>query len=163
MTDIRYVVGDATDPVGDGPKLIAHVVNDIGAWGAGFAKALSVRSPKPKKVYREWHAEPSRILPFELGRTQITRIADDTLVMNMLAQSGLRSRSNPRPLRYDALALCLRDLAGMAGIKRSSVHMPRIGCGLAGGTWDVVEPLIADALCGRGVEVTVYDLPGGGA
>ncbi|SEQ20797.1 hypothetical protein SAMN04487983_1003320 [Streptomyces sp. yr375] len=35
--------------------------------------------------------------------------------------------------------------------------MPRIGCGLAGGTWSRVEPLVAERLVERGVAVTVYD------
>lgn len=36
--------------------------------------------------------------------------------------------------------------------------MPRIGCGLAGGTWDRIEPLIAHRLVEQGIPVTVYDL-----
>lgn len=39
----------------------------------------------------------------------------------------------------------------------ASVHMPRIGCGLAGGNWSRVEPLIMRRLAERGVAVTVYD------
>jgi len=33
---ITYLVGDATQPQGEGVKVIAHICNDIGAWGAGF-------------------------------------------------------------------------------------------------------------------------------
>lgn len=36
--------------------------------------------------------------------------------------------------------------------------MPRIGCGLAGGTWDRMEPVIQAALADQGIPVTVYDL-----
>jgi hypothetical protein len=36
--------------------------------------------------------------------------------------------------------------------------MPRIGCGLAGGTWDRIEPLIHERLLSAGLHVTVYDL-----
>ncbi|MCT2277673.1 hypothetical protein M3G91_08560 [Micromonospora chalcea] len=39
----------------------------------------------------------------------------------------------------------------------ASVHMPRIGCGLAGGSWQRIEPLIRQALSDRGIPVTVYD------
>jgi O-acetyl-ADP-ribose deacetylase (regulator of RNase III) len=39
----------------------------------------------------------------------------------------------------------------------ASVHMPRIGCGLAGGTWDKIEPIINNSLIKSGVEVFVYD------
>ena len=34
--------------------------------------------------------------------------------------------------------------------------MPRIGCGLAGGTWKEVEPIVQAAL--DGLPVVVYDL-----
>jgi hypothetical protein len=36
--------------------------------------------------------------------------------------------------------------------------MPRIGCGLAGGTWDKIEPIIERTLLAKGIEVVVYDL-----
>lgn len=36
-------------------------------------------------------------------------------------------------------------------------YMPRIGCGLAGGTWPRVEPLVENRLVRRGIPVTVYD------
>ncbi|MEU5820275.1 hypothetical protein [Streptomyces sp. NPDC047803] len=39
----------------------------------------------------------------------------------------------------------------------ASLHMPRIGCGLAGGTWSRIEPLIESRLTGRGLSVSVYD------
>ncbi|GGN44191.1 hypothetical protein GCM10012285_26520 [Streptomyces kronopolitis] len=39
----------------------------------------------------------------------------------------------------------------------ASVHMPRIGCGLAGGVWSRVEPLISVRLARGGIPVTVYD------
>ncbi|HWA29063.1 MAG TPA: hypothetical protein VG734_25660 [Lacunisphaera sp.] len=39
--------------------------------------------------------------------------------------------------------------------------MPRIGCGLAGGKWDMVEPIVVDELAALGVNVTVYDLAQG--
>jgi len=51
----------------------------------------------------------------------------------------------------------VRTLGDRAIELHASVHMPRIGCGLAGGRWDRIEPLIDTALCQRGVPVTVYD------
>jgi hypothetical protein len=36
--------------------------------------------------------------------------------------------------------------------------MPRIGCGQAGGSWFIVEELIASTLLGSGVPAVVYDL-----
>jgi hypothetical protein len=39
--------------------------------------------------------------------------------------------------------------------------MPRIGTGLAGGSWPVVEEIIGETLTQAGIRVTVYDLPQG--
>jgi hypothetical protein len=42
------------------------------------------------------------------------------------------------------------------------VHMPRIGTGEAGGTWEIIGEIIEDTLCQRKIDVTVYDLPAAG-
>jgi O-acetyl-ADP-ribose deacetylase (regulator of RNase III) len=52
---------------------------------------------------------------------------------------------------------CLTALAGHATRLTASVHMPRIGCGLAGGRWERIEPLIITALCAQDIPVAVYD------
>ena len=163
---IHYVDGDATDPRGGGPKVIAHVCNDAGGWGAGFVLAVSRRWPQPEEAYRAWHAgrsTPARdqelVAPraFGLGSIQIVRIDDQLLVANMVAQRGYPSRDGGPAIRYTALAACLQRLDA-ALVPHASVHMPRIGCSLAGGRWEFVEIIIREALRGR--EVYVYDLPG---
>ena len=57
MPEITFVRGDATTPSGKGPKIIAHVCNDIGGWGKGFVLALSRRWPEPERAYRAWHRD----------------------------------------------------------------------------------------------------------
>ena len=75
----------------------------------------------------------------------------------MLGQRGTKRGSSGPPIRYDALASCLASVSAKALELGASVHMPRIGCGLAGGDWAKVEPLIDDQLCARAIAVTVYD------
>ena len=41
---------------------------------------------------------------------------------------------------------------------KASVHMPRIGCGLAGGKWELIEQIIKEELITKEIAVTVYDL-----
>lgn len=166
MPEIAYVIGDATDPIGEGPRVIAHVCNDIGAWGAGFSGAISRRWNAPEQDYRAWCARGRRkgaLKPFGLGQSWFTPVGSGLQVVSMVAQHGIRSPKNPIPIRYDALAQCLawvaREVLLFAPEYQASVHMPRIGCGLAGGTWDRAEPLIVEHLCNRGVQVKVYDLP----
>ncbi|AXG66244.1 hypothetical protein SEA_ANNADREAMY_152 [Streptomyces phage Annadreamy] len=154
---VTYVKGDATKPQGDGPKIIAHVCNDKGGWGAGFVLALNKLSPKPEQEYRSWYK--SHAFPFlPLGKTQSVRVSEDLWVYNMIAQHGTVSKLNPQPLSYEALEIALERLAAEAEYMNATVHMPRIGCGLAGGKWDVVESIINRTLTLRDIDVTVYDL-----
>jgi O-acetyl-ADP-ribose deacetylase (regulator of RNase III) len=78
-------------------------------------------------------------------------------VANMIGQRGTRTGSKGLPVRYEAIDTVLGTLAERAGEPGASVHMPRIGCGLAGGKWSRVEPLIEERLIRRGIQVTVYD------
>ena len=159
MAIIAYTVGDATQPQGTGPKVICHVCNDIGRWGKGFVLAVSKRWPEPEAAYREWHRERENN-DFGLGAVQLVQVEPDICVANMVGQHGILSKGSTVPIRYDALRTCLERLAEEALTLGASIHMPRIGCGLAGGTWDRVEPIINDTLCAHDISVTVYDLPG---
>lgn len=163
---IRYVIGDATNPIGDGHKIIAHVCNDVGAWGAGFVLALSRSWPEAEEAYRAWFDTTAEILAefpgqsistFMLGRIELVPVAPAITVCNMVAQHGVGRRGGVPPIRYEALEACLTLVSMHARETGASIHMPRIGCGLAGGTWDKVEPLIER--CMQGLDVTVYDLP----
>jgi len=163
LTSIAYVDGDATSPIGDGEKVIAHICNDIGVWGvwgAGFVMALSTKWDRPEKNYKYAYDMDA----IELGKIQMVSVESDIFVVNLIAQQGVgRDRLSDRePVRYDALVVCLRKLAKWCkiGKEASSVHMPRIGCGLGGGRWEIVEPIIKVELCERGIPVTVYDWKG---
>ncbi|RRQ84600.1 macro domain-containing protein [Streptomyces griseofuscus] len=156
MPEIAFVRGDATTPSGKGPKIIAHVCNDLGGWGKGFVLALSRRWPEPERAYRAWHRERAHN-DFGLGAVQLVQVDPRTWVANMVGQRGTRTGSKGVPVRYEAIDTALTGLAAHALALGASVHMPRIGCGLAGGKWSRVEPLVTERLTGRGIAVTVYD------
>ena len=170
---IEYVTGDATrPPAGPGPKIIAHVCNDAGGWGAGFVVALSRRWSEPERAYRAWFKKETTDAlhkvtgKFALGESQIvsvqgsmsilgTETAGSVHVLNMVAQEGFGPSKEPR-IRYPALALCLRHLDRFASDLGATVHAPRIGCGLGGGEWERVAALVSRLVETR---VFVYDLP----
>ncbi|MFJ6855781.1 macro domain-containing protein [Streptomyces sp. NPDC091271] len=156
MSGITYVQGDATNPQGKGVKLIVHCCNDLGGWGKGFVLALSRRWPEPEAAYRRWHRERAGN-DFGLGAVQFVQADSYTWVANLVGQRGIRTGSKGVPVRYEAIDAGLDKVAAKAAELGASVHMPRIGCGLAGGTWSRVEPLLTDRLVSRGIEVTVYD------
>ncbi|KOG29268.1 macro domain-containing protein [Streptomyces resistomycificus] len=156
MSEINYVRGDATVPSVRGVKLIAHVCNDIGGWGKGFVLALSRRWPEPEAAFRAWHRDRAAN-DFGLGACQFVQVERYVWVANMVGQRGIRTGSKGVPVRYEAIDAALGRLADKALELDASVHMPRIGCGLAGGKWSRVEPLITERLVSRGIAVTVYD------
>lgn len=154
---ISYIIGDATQPVGEGSKIIVHVCNDIGGWGRGFVVALSKRWPQPEQRYRAWHrGEESQ--PFGLGEVQFVSVTDDICVANMIGQRDVRGSGGVPPVRYEAIREGLKRVAAEAARLKASVHMPRIGCGLAGGKWEEVGKIVQEELIGHGVSVSVYDL-----
>ncbi|MEU6339775.1 macro domain-containing protein [Streptomyces sp. NPDC046977] len=156
MTGITYVRGDATAPLGGGVKLIAHVCNDLGGWGKGFVLAVSARWAAPETAYRRWHRERATN-DFGLGAVQFVEVGPALWVANMIGQHGIRRGSKGVPVRYEAIDAGLAAVADRAAGLGASVHMPRIGCGLAGGSWQRVEPMIEERLVRRGTAVTVYD------
>jgi O-acetyl-ADP-ribose deacetylase (regulator of RNase III) len=151
---LNYVIGDATEPQGEGVKIIAHIVNDLGLWGSGFVVPLGKKYPKAKESYQQWARGTDEW--FGLGEVELVQVTDNIYVANMVAQRGVRNGNYTHPLQYDALDDCLWLLDMHADSYNASVHMPRIGCGLAGGNWEKVFSLIERYSLQH--VTTVYDL-----
>ena len=148
---IRYLEGDATAPAGAGTRIIAHVCNDIGGWGRGFVLALNARWSKPKASYKiDWQNHL-----IKLGFVRFVWVEADLVVANIVGQHGILWQGHVPPVRYEAIADGLAQVAERARLWGASVHMPRIGCALAGGTWRMMGPIVEREL--EGIDTTVYD------
>ena len=154
--EITYIKGDATAPQTKGVKIIAHICNNIGGWGKGFVLAVSRRWSSPEKEYRKWHRERAKN-DFDLGAIHLIQVEKYIFVANMLGQQGIKRGSKGVPIRYEAVNKCLQKLSEQALELNASVHMPRIGCGLAGGKWDEIEPLIQTNLIDKNIKTIIYD------
>ena len=156
---IEYITGDATRPkryeyMPSEPIIIAHVCNDQGGWGKGFVVELGERYPRAKHFYRHWARAGGDT--FQLGRVQLVEVDTNLYVANMVAQHGYRAtKKDGIPLRYEALRECLGTVCDHALRLKASVHMPRIGSGLAGGDWAKIEPIVIAELAG-GVRTVIY-------
>ena len=153
-TEIKYVHGDATAPVGDGKKVIVHVCNNIGAWGAGFVLALSKKWKQPEAAYRAMDS-------YDLGDYEMVKVEDDITICNMIGQENIAGRDRTAmmpPIRYVAIETAFKRIVIHKRIDPTefSVHMPMIGSGLAGGNWLIIERIIETTLCEAGIPVTVY-------
>ena len=157
---INYVNGDATDPKEYGTKIILHCCNDLGLWGAGFVLAIS-KKWKVEEAYRSWaETKEDKDSTFILGNYQLVSIlpGSDIMVCNLIGQQGVKRFNGTPPIRYDALKKGMQSLSIILPLlPNASIHMPRMGCGLAGGRWEDMEPIIVDTLVKKGIPVTVYD------
>ncbi|MGH6648038.1 ImmA/IrrE family metallo-endopeptidase [Aquabacterium sp.] len=157
--EIIEVDGDALLPRGTGPRLVAHVVpNTSSIWGGnGFASQLRRRFPDVWVKFKTETAARNRHLT--LGEVLVGPMCEGVCVAHMVAQRGIGASSTQR-LQYAALAECLAIVRQKAEELGASVHMPRIGTGHGGASWEIVKELIAEELVDKGVATTVYRWPG---
>jgi O-acetyl-ADP-ribose deacetylase (regulator of RNase III) len=156
--EIKEVMGDALQPHGTGPKLIAHVVPDTGGvWGGnGFASQVRRRFPDVWTQFKYMTAATPRSLP--LGSVFLGTLSNEISIAHMVAQRGIGASQSPR-LRYAALAACLSQVCAKAQERGASVHMPRVGTGHGGASWQLVREMISAELVDKGISTTVYTPP----
>lgn len=103
---------------------------------------------------------------FHLGQIQVVPVNKTTSIVNMIGQraTGIASiRVGDEvielpPVRYESIRECCYRVADYALRNNCSVHAPRICCGLARGKWEIVEEILENCLCSRGIPVTIYDI-----
>ena len=117
--------------------------------------AISKRWKLPEKQYKDWFKTKEN---FNLGEVQFVQVEDELWVANLIGQHKIYTDNNGnQPIRYEAVLLGLEKVRQFALDKNATIHMPRIGCGLAGGTWDKIEPLIEESLTSKDIDTYVYD------
>lgn len=154
MNKINYIKGDATSPQAKGTKIICHICNDIGGWGKGFVLAISKRWSEPEADYRKWYKSNN---DFYLGNLRFIQVEEELYVANMIGQRDIKTIHKIPPIRYEAVRDCLIKVEHKARELNASIHMPRIGCGLAGGKWEKIEPIVENILVNNNINVFVYD------
>jgi len=145
MSQIHYLIGDALKPVKT-PTIICHCNNDAAGWGRGFVLAISKMWPEPEKAYREWFVTGKP----RLGDVQFVQVTPDITIANMIGQHGTQWQGKIPPIRYDALEKGFKQVYERALAEKAIISMPRVGCVLAGGSWNVIGPMT--------VETYVYTL-----
>ena len=133
MGSMRIIEGDLLKANAD---VIVHQVNCKGVMGAGLAKQIRYRFPNTYSCYRDYcFKDPSSKL---LG-TCLYTLEDQFVICNAFAQDTYGQ--GKRQTQYDKLEQCFYDLAEK--FHEKTVALPwMIGCGLAGGDWNIVSEMI---------------------
>lgn len=159
--NISYVKGNVTSPdFSTDYCLIPHCVNNLGVMGSGVAKALFTKWPVVKTHYHafcnNWKLRQEELL----GHCLFTVVDDRITVCQIFGQNGIIGPDNPKPVNYRAL---YKGFLAMRGIiehdKRHtySIHSPKLGSQLAGGTWDNVLRAIVATLGDLDIDYVVYE------
>lgn len=135
---IKYVEKDILEMKVD---LIAHQVNTQGIMGGGLAKSIREKYTGVYSGYKgvcDLHDEDL------LGNILITKATDNITIINLFAQEYAGGPG--RLTDYDSLRESLtRTYNLMKAQNLKSIALPfNLGCGLAKGSWEVVEKIIED-------------------
>ena len=123
---------------------IFHQVNCQNAMGRGVAKAISDKWPRVKTEYHRFceGKEPENLL----GEGQIVLIDSKLAVINIFGQLnyGNAARTGEVYTDYEAVRKAFSSLSlCLSFFKKPEIYFPYLfGCGLAGGDWAVMRPLI---------------------
>jgi Zn-dependent peptidase ImmA (M78 family)/O-acetyl-ADP-ribose deacetylase (regulator of RNase III) len=154
---MKFVHGNVLEPRGQGPKVICQLVNDQArTWGGGVARSTARKYPSAQEAFAAWMMALPRAQ--RLGSVHFEAVTQSTTIASLVGQQGYGASSSPR-IRYLALALCFEKVLAYAAEHQASVHMPRIGEGQSGGSWETVAEIVRTILVINNIPVTVYELP----
>lgn len=152
----QIIKGDVTNPVGEGVKVIPHIISDVGVCGAGVAKTIVEKWPDVKLDILSTKGRNGELVLGDCIRSWVEN--NRIIIISMIAQKGLKNKDNPFPIKYAALVDCMRKVLEFVYPNNSySIHCPKFGSGLAGGDWKFIEKLIQEIWVNNGIDVTVYE------
>jgi O-acetyl-ADP-ribose deacetylase (regulator of RNase III) len=129
---IEYRYGDLTNT---DAKYIAHCVNAQGKMNSGVAKAIRQKFPRAYEIYMQAHEEHRLILGSVIGADCGTHT-----ILNIVGQDRY-GYDGAKYVYYVALRKGVRLINGNI---TDAVAFPFIGCGLAGGDWQLVSAIIEE-------------------
>lgn len=153
---ITYKKGDL---FADKHPAIAHGVNCQGVMGSGVAKEIKQRFPWAYDDYCQFckSNSPKELLGLSRKSTAI-ELGYDTIIYHCFTQLTYGKEQFKRYVSYDAIDKSMYSLRYRLILQKTIpyVAMPKIGAGLGGGDWNIIESIINTNLAD--VDVVVYEL-----
>lgn len=147
---IRFTNGNLLDANVDA---LVNAVNTVGVMGKGIALMFNERFPENYRVY----AAACKAGEVETGRMFVQPVSQPDgprWIINFPTKQHWRHPSKLEWVREGMAAL--REVIREKQIR--SIALPPLGCGNGGLDWEVVRPLIEEALGDlKDVEIVVYE------
>ena len=147
--------------------IIAHGCNAQGVMGSGVAALVKAKYPAAFEQYVA-DLEMMDIDDYDykgvspLGYvsfwspTVLNDLTPDRLLIANCITQNLFGRAGSKFVSYDAIHSCFAVLESVVKMNRMTINIPRIGAGLGGGDWTVIEAII-NSVC-KDSKVVCWDL-----
>lgn len=146
---IQYKTGNLLDTP---DSFIVHGCNAQGVMGSGVAKAIRDKYPAAYEDYKSAianHPYGEKLL----GKVYACVMSDDKVILNAITQE-FYGKDGKKYVSYDAID---EAMGRVAKFTKKPISMPKIGAGLGGGSWRIIEAIIEARLPEH--VVTVWELP----
>jgi O-acetyl-ADP-ribose deacetylase (regulator of RNase III) len=151
---IVYRTGDVVEAFKKGEiDVLVHGCNGCGVMGSGIAKQIKDEFPWAYDAYKKYEKDYG--LGLGTFSYQFHPMTDGKLrgVINLVTQDKYLPRDQ-RHFSYDYFCNGISNVASSFPLKK--IGMPKIGAGLGGGDWKVIEAIINSRFPDR--EIYVYTL-----
>lgn len=136
---IKEIKGDLLT---SGADILCHQTNYVGVMGAGIAYAIKTKLLTPEQ-YMEYQKYCQLHGAAALGSVQFIHLSNGQYVANVFSQDDFYSKRKDTITDYGAMEKALIEVDKFALANRLTVAIPGyMGCGIAGGDWDRVKPII---------------------
>ena len=159
------IIENQGDVLESDAEIICHQTNCLGVMGAGIALQIKNKYPLVYKKYKHYCERLGKNDAF--GTAQFCKIDDSRYICNLFGQ--MHCNAYERQTDYEALNNAVKEM--LTKIKCNNVLVKKIaipkllGCGLAGGDWNIVKEIFVSRLkeyCDENkiditLEITEYD------
>jgi O-acetyl-ADP-ribose deacetylase (regulator of RNase III) len=156
---VHTVKGDVFE---SNANIIAHGVNCKGGFGSGVAGLMAKKHPSVRNGYLTKFKSEG----WKLGDVQFVHLYDHRssiespnkityIVANCATQNNYLPRGE-RHADYDAIKTCMEKVKQYAKEREATIAIPKIGAGLAGGDWGIIEKILKEVFIDY--DITVYYL-----
>lgn len=120
--------------------ILVHGCNSLGVMGAGIALKIKQVYPLAYEAYRQQY----EVMGLGLGEVIPYTVSKEPhlIIANAITQDSFGREKGLVYLDYAAIRKCFSSINEIAKLYHLSVNFPLIGCGLAGGNWDIVAGII---------------------
>lgn len=118
--------------------VIAHGCNAQGVMGSGVAKQIKAKYPQAYLDYLKDYQTYSDTM-----RTiSLTAVSKNLWIANCVTQRYYGTDPHTVYVSYPSIECCFTQLKASFSVGDVTIHIPKIGAGLANGDWNIIETII---------------------